>query len=134
MSWPTPSDYQEAIQNPQLCFQDPKLQKGTVASTALGLPRVASGNFASVYEVRNGSKRWAIRCFLRPVSDRQQRYASISQHLTGVWLPSLVSFEYLPQGIRLRGQYYPMVKMEWVEGQALHSYVARNLQKGQNLL
>jgi len=52
MPWPTPADYQDAIQNPKICFKDPTLKAGSVELTALGLPRVASGNFASVYKVR----------------------------------------------------------------------------------
>jgi formylglycine-generating enzyme required for sulfatase activity len=127
MSWPTPSDYQEAIQNPHLCFQDPGLKAGKTVLTPLGLPRVACGNFASVYEVRSGKQRWAVRCFLRQVSDQQQRYSLVSRHLEEVWLPPLVGFEYQSQGIRVRGQQFPVVKMEWVEGDVLPAYVERHL-------
>jgi hypothetical protein len=61
MSWPTPQDYNEALQNPRLNFEDRELQTGTPELTALGLPRPITGGFASVYSVRSGSRRWAVR-------------------------------------------------------------------------
>ncbi len=103
------------------------MRSSSPALTPLGLPRVASGNFASVYEVRQGTQRWAVRCFLRRVSDQQARYALLSRHLADLSLPSLVSFEFQPQGIRIRGQQFPLVKMDWVDGLALHSYIERRL-------
>lgn len=134
MTWPDLSDYQEAIQNTRSCFSDPELRAGTVACNKLGLPRAMSGNFASVYEVHNGRRRWAVRCFARQVSDQQHRYALLSQHLGSLSLESLVEFEYLPEGIRVRNQWYPIVKMEWVEGQALHSFVGGHVGDAQTLL
>src|SRR5579871_873531 len=133
MHWPNPTEYHEAIQNPQSCFQDPHLKAAKPVLTPLGLPRVASGNFASVYELRNGNQRWAIRCFLRPVSDQQARYAQLSRHLSGVALPSLVNFEYQPQGIRVRGKLFPLVKLDWVEGKELHLAVEQHLKQGATL-
>ena len=38
MNWPTMSDYQEAIQNPAICFSDPELKLGKPTLNALGLP------------------------------------------------------------------------------------------------
>ena len=55
MPWPTPQDYQEAIQSPSLCFSDPDLHSGIVEEDRLGLPRPISGGFAVVYKVRSGT-------------------------------------------------------------------------------
>jgi hypothetical protein len=93
-----------------------------------------SGNFASVYEVRNGASRLAVRCFLRQVPGQEKRYTALNQHLAVMKLPCLVGFEYLPQGIRVKGQWYPIVKMEWSEGEALHLYVERYVNDGKTLL
>ena len=51
MNWPTHTDYQDAIQNPKNCFNEPDLKAGEPKYDMLGLPRVMSGNFASVYEL-----------------------------------------------------------------------------------
>lgn len=127
MPWPGPSEYQRIIQNPRVCFCDPELKVGTVGLTPLGLPRVASGNFACVYEIRSGAQRIAVKCFIRQISDLQQRYGLISQHLHGFWLPQLVRFEYQEQGILVQKQPYPIVKMNWVDGEQLHIFVEKHL-------
>lgn len=133
MNWPLSSDYQDAIQNPSICFQDPELKAGSVALTPLGLPRVASGQFAVVYEINDGTNRWAVRCFSRPVSDQQHRYSLLSEHMERLELPALVNFQYLPEGILVDGQWYPIVKMEWVDGDHLHTFVEQNLDAPGNL-
>lgn len=102
--------------------------------TPTGLPRVASGNFACVYEVRNGARRIAVKCFTRQVSDLQRRYNLISQHLQGFWMPQLVRFEYQEQGIRVQGQPYPIVKMDWIDGEQLHNFVKKHLSNASALL
>jgi len=56
MPWPTPQDYNEAIQNPQLSFGDPELQGGKPELTPLGLPRPITGGFASVYRMHCGQR------------------------------------------------------------------------------
>ncbi|MCS7261020.1 MAG: hypothetical protein NZ765_09590 [Anaerolineae bacterium] len=121
--WPSPGDYSAAIQNPHNCFADPELKKGQVQTDSFGLPLGVSGNFAVVYQLQSGTEVFAVRCFIRSVTDQQRRYDALSQYLQGIWLPHLVHFTYLAQGIRVRGQWYPVVKMEWVSGRQLHHYV-----------
>jgi hypothetical protein len=76
---------------------------------------------------------FAVRCFIRPVTNQQQRYDALSQHLHGIWLPALVDYAYLPQGIRVRGQWYPVVRMAWIAGQQLHQYIEDHLRHSQFL-
>lgn len=133
MNWPPASDYQDAIQNPATCFNDVELKAGQVALNKIGLPRVASGNFASVYEVKSGAHRWAVRCFLRQGEDQQNRYALLSLYLSRLTVAGLVEFSYQSEGIRVRGKWFPVVKMEWVEGSTLTTYVQKNLHQPQNL-
>lgn len=123
MNWPTHTDYQDSIQNPGVAFQEPTLKQGEIVCDMLGLPRVMSGNFASVYEMRGTDGRWAIRCFVRQVPGQQGRYARLSQYLNGLTLPYLVNFEYLLKGILVKGEWYSIVKMKWVEGLPLNNFV-----------
>ncbi|MFN7140743.1 MAG: hypothetical protein ACK4UN_15510, partial [Limisphaerales bacterium] len=111
------------MQNPSLCFQEPELKAGEARTDMLGLPRVMSGNFASVYELHCGGTRWAIRCFVRQVPGQQGRYARLSQHLNSLTLPCLVKFEYIHKGILVKGDWYPIVKMQWVDGLPLNTWV-----------
>ncbi len=133
MNWPSHTDYQDAMQNPSVCFQEPDLQTGEAKTDMLGLPRVMSGNFASVYELHCNGNRWAIRCFVRQVSGQQGRYARLSQHLNSLTLPWLVKFEYMLKGILVKGEGYPIVKMQWVEGSPLNSWVEDNLRNPEAL-
>lgn len=137
MNWPLASDYQDAVQNPAQCFGDAQLKLCRPVVTKLGLPRVASGTFASVYELCNLTahppQRWAVRCFSRPGTDQQNRYALLSSYLGSRHIPELVGFTYHAQGIRIRGQWFPIVTMEWVEGTTLHTYVGQHIENGDRL-
>jgi serine/threonine protein kinase len=135
MSWPTPQEYNEAIQNPRTAFADPELKQGQPVLTPLGLPRPITGGFASVYQIVTAPQRtYAVRCFLREFGDYQERYAEISAHLAANPLPYMVNFAFLPQGILVGGRWFPILKMEWIDGESLHTYVERNLQQPQKLI
>ena len=134
MPWPTPQDYQEAMQNPHIALGNPELQAGRVEEDQLGLPRPISGGFASVYKVICQSRTWAVRCFLKEFLDQQQRYAAISSQLAISKFPFATHFEFFQQGIRIRGNWYPIVKMEWVQGESLARFVDNNISFPQKLL
>jgi WD40 repeat protein len=127
MNWPTMSDYQEAIQNPANCFSDPTLKAGTAALNALGLPQPVTGGFCSVYQVTSGRSRWAVRCFLHNIKDLRERYSKISGYLRWHRVKQMVGFEYVPDGILVRGAWHPVLKMEWVDGETLNMYVGRHV-------
>src|SRR5437764_1204646 len=138
MGWPQPTDYNEAIQNPRLCFKDPDLQKGQPATNKLGLPLPCAGNFADVYKVSSpGQHAWAVKCFTREVSDLHGRYRAISEHLRQVrrhdGLPFLVDFDYLEEGIRVQGRWFPVVKMRWLQGPTLDQFIKDSLGEPETL-
>jgi hypothetical protein len=125
MVWPLSQDYNEAIQNPLTSFRDPDLRQGQVVTNALGLPQPCSGNFADVYAVEcpaTGTK-WAVKCFTREVHGLRERYSAISSHLRQVRLRFTVDFDFLEEGIRVAGRWYPVLKMRWVEGFTLNTFV-----------
>jgi WD40 repeat protein len=130
MTWPLSQDYNEAIQNPATSFADRELKAGQPALNALGMPLPRSGNFADVYEFQ-GAKgaRWAVKCFTREVRGLRERYSEISKYLRRAKLPFTVDFQYLEQGIRIGSQWYPVLKMQWVEGFLLNEFVRDNIDK-----
>jgi len=131
MAWPLSQDYNEAVQNPRTSFSDPELRHGQVVINALGIPQPCSGNFADVYAVEcaAGKTKWAVKCFTREVRGLRERYSAISSFLQQVNLPFTVDFQYLEQGIRIAGKWYPILKMHWVEGFTLNAFVRDNLDK-----
>jgi WD40 repeat protein len=135
MAWPVSQDYNEAIQSPQQCFSDAELRAGQARCNALGLPLPRSGNFADVYEFEcpaTGSK-WALKCFTRQIPKQRERYAEISKYLQQARLPFAVDFQYLDKGIQVRGQWYPILKMRWVEGLLLNEFARDNLDRRDRL-
>lgn len=125
--WPSPQDYNEALQNPETSFADNELRSGSVQLDSLGLPRPTSGAFASVYKLQTGNKTVAVRCFLNNVRDQERRYELISDFVMNDDLPYTVSFEYQRKGIIVRGEWFPLLKMEWVDGVTLERYVAKHI-------
>lgn len=133
--WPTPQDYNEAVQSPDFAFVDDQLRASIPELTALGLPKPVSGSFASVYQMRgeNGN-HWAVRCFLRNVPKQEERYAAISAHLARYRLPFMVPFEFLRQGIRVNGAWFPILKMQWVTGTPLIDWIQAHLEDAAALI
>ncbi len=133
MPWPTPQEYNEAIQAPSRCLGDPELQRGNAELTGLGLPRPVTGNFASVYRLQCPGCDWAVRCFFRAPDDLAARYAAIGNTLSHVHLPYTVDFSYLERGILVHGVWYPILKMGWVRGEMLGVWIQRHLNDGKQL-
>ncbi len=131
--WPGITDFTEAVQNPGLCFKGTDLESGQVSRNQRGLPLVFSGAFACVYPFSVANRTYAVRCFTREVSDQQSRYGALSNYLLNVLPPSFVHFEYLEHGICLRGDWYPIVRMEWVEGELLSRFVESRLDQPDTL-
>jgi len=97
------------------------------------MPKPATGGNAVVYKANEPGgfllfkKTWAIRCFLRPISDHAERYEAISKQLRKVRLPYDVNFQFLKQGIQIRSNWFPIVKMQWAKGDLLHSHIEKHL-------
>lgn len=126
---PMASDYVAALQHPRRCFHDASLREAHPATDRLGLPRPVSGNFAVVFQLRSNQRSWAVRCFHRHVPDIQRRYSVISDHLSAHRTTSsaLVEFRYEPRGILVRGEWFPIVIMDWVEGIPLDQAIESHL-------
>jgi len=128
---PGAAAYMEALQDPSSCFADPELAAAAPALGPLGLPRAVSGNVAVVFRVDGaGGRSWAVRCFVRPVDEERARYDAIRSHLAGLASTWRVPFDLQPCGIRIDGSWWPVLKMDWMPGEPLLSYVTRHLWDG----
>ena len=123
LAWPAANEYMQAIQNPQICFADATLRQGKPALDRLGMPVVMSGNFAYVFKLRVGGGARAIKCFRQFLGDRESRYVAVDQHLDAHRIQALAQFEYDADGMSVAGRRYPVVIMEWVEGNTLDVYI-----------
>jgi len=138
-AWPDLTEYHEAVQHPQKAFADPGLKVVALELDRFGMPKPATGGNAVVYKAKEPGgflsfkKTWAIRCFLRPISDHAERYEAISKHLRKVRLPYDVDFQFLKQGIQIRSSWFPIVKMQWADGDLLHSHIEKHLRNPASL-
>ena len=96
----------------------------------MGLPRMISGNFASVFPMTSASgHKYAVKCFTRPVSHQLDRYKLISSHLGTLRPWWSTDFQFIPEGIQVDGARYPILRMNWVQGLTLTRWVSENVHK-----
>jgi hypothetical protein len=119
MSYPQITEYHEAVQHPAQAFVDPDLKQGAVAENNLGLPLVLSGGFALTYAVTTPRRKCAVRCFHREIPAIQQKYEATSKKLRSLTVGCFVDFDFQQSGINVRQRRFPIVRMDWVEGDTL---------------
>jgi hypothetical protein len=146
MQYPSRSEYCSSVRNPQFAFRkkDPRTQveQDLDASLVSGKPVEkrnfdgsttvwsASGSFGVVfkYETVIPRKTWALKCFCRSNFEVVERYQKILSKLTKTPCdPYFVEFSLLEEGIRVLGHCYPLIKMEWAEGDNLKKFLKANL-------
>ncbi len=120
---PLLDDYRAAVANPKICFRDPELQNSKIATNKMGLPMCWSGQFASVYRAQTASGDYAIRCFTWRIVDQQERYEKLAAYIKGKSFVALAEFDYQPTGILVSGTWYPIVKMNWMNGIPLDKFI-----------
>ncbi len=129
--WPSANEYSQAIQNPSTAFDEPGLCGASPALDRLGMPLVMSGNFAYVFKLllANGGAR-GVKCFRRLLPDRERRFRAIDEELGRVRVPYFASFEYDVTGVRVAGEWYPTLVMEWISGPTLDVYIDQLIGRG----
>lgn len=129
--WPLSRDYVDAVENPRTCFVDADLLHYISAVDKFGMPIVSSGQFAYVFKLNrpNSNGSLAVRCFRGFIAERGKRYNAISGHLNTSKPTALSSFKFEPHGIRVNGNSYPLLVMEWIDGPTLDVYLDKVMGK-----
>ncbi len=126
-SFPSGFQYQEAVQYPERCFSDSDLRSASFERMAMGLPKMISGNFASVFPMTSASgHKYAVKCFPRRVSHQMQRYERISARLSTLKPWWATDFQYIPEGIQVGVSQYPILRMNWVNGCTLTYWISQH--------
>lgn len=126
---PGGAQYATALQNPQICFTRSTMRNAKSVRDAMGMPKPISGNSAIVFSLVSANGQClAVKCFTRPVSDQEIRYREISEHLNQIdkailSQPWMIEFQYIPDGILVEGSRYPILVMEWAEGESLTQWL-----------
>lgn len=133
MSYPSLEQYNEAFQHPKFSLVDPELKDGAISTTGLGLPLALCGGFALTYAIKANGKKFAVRCFHKKSNALEQRYSAISSKITSLKSPYFLDFQFQPRGVKVAGQYYPVVKMAWASGTTLGEFMETNYRKPSEL-
>ena len=133
-SWPNDVAYLEAIQTPPVCFTDPRLKAAQIYSNTMGMPQAAEGRSAIVFRADVDDADVALRCFTREARGQQKRYQELHEHLAHSIPYYMVDFKYWDREILVKGARYPVVEMDWAEGQPLHLWVEQHLESPYHLL
>ena len=133
MTYPRIEQYNEAIQNHKNFILDSELKKAHLAKGGLGLPLVISGGFALTYTFETTNKKYAVRCFHKESKDLELRYNEISKKIKSLKSDYFVNFEFLKEGIIVAGSRYPLVKMEWAQGETLGEFLENNYNNKEKL-
>ncbi|WP_116964511.1 protein kinase domain-containing protein [Fastidiosibacter lacustris] len=127
MPYPSLENYQEALQNPKGCFSDHELKYAIFKKTGLGVPLALCGGFALTYIAQYNHKKYAIRCFHKESKSLEARYAEISKNINKLNSNYFLNFDFIANGILVKGKKYPIIKMDWANGETLGEFIENNL-------
>lgn len=86
-----------------------------------------AGSYAVVFKAKNSYNEFAIRCFISAEQENIDRYRSISNYLKEINATWVTETELLENEISIGGQLYPVIKMDWVEGNLLNNHITQIL-------
>ena len=105
---------------------DPKLVNYNTIDGVIG-PECYSGGFCLVYPVTDGVSKYAFRVWHTEIEGIKDRLKKISTYLSAHPLPYFVEFEYVDNALQVyddgNRQTIDAVRMEWVNGKNLVSYI-----------
>ena len=132
MEYPLISEYREAVMMAEDSLGE--LAALRPVMDAYGSPVMSSGNFAVVFKMRDSvsGKLYALKCFTKEQAGRRESYRRIADELELVGGNYILPIRYLDKEIfvdspQCECEEFPVVLMEWVEGETLDRYVARNI-------
>jgi len=107
MSWPTSADYFEAVQNLEQTMGDPELRAGQAALRGWGC-RCPVGSLGRRVPDPQRADRQHLGAEVLQASDRGTGgpLSADRRTLAEARLPFMMDFQYLAEGVRIRGAWY----------------------------
>jgi len=132
MNYPLISEYVEAIKAAEDNFDQLKHLRPVLGED--GEPVMTSGNFAVVFKMKDGQtgKLHAVKCFLKEQEGRAEAYRQIAEELEFVSSTFLTPIRYLDKELFVdsansEDSEFPVLLMDWVEGQTLDKYIREHI-------
>ena len=130
--YPTISEYLEAIKSAEDNFEQLKHLRPVLEDD--GSPIMTSGNFAVVFKMKDEQtgKLHAVKCFRREQEGRAEAYRQIAEELEYVSSTFLTPIKYLDKELFVdssnsEDSEFPVLLMDWVEGQTLDKYIREHI-------
>ena len=123
--WPSATDYIDVVQHPALVFRHEQMKEARFDLDMYGIPDGCTGSNAVVFRAMLGPKTAALRCFISQAGLSRDRYLALARHVVDEahgarWV---VSATWWDEAVKVKGQHWPVVEMEWVDGRPLDIYV-----------
>ena len=132
MEYPLISEYREAILSAEENLSELSSLRPVLDN--YGDPVMSSGNFAVVFKMKDerDGRLYALKCFIKDQEGREESYQKIADELETVSSAYILPLRYLDKELFVDTQHcqeeeFPVVVMEWVEGETLEAYLKRNL-------
>ena len=132
MNYPLISEYVEAIKAAEDNFEQLKHLLPVLGED--GEPVMTSGNFAVVFKMKDEQtgKLHAVKCFLKEQEGRAEAYRQIAEELEYVSSTFLTPIKYLDKELFVdssnsEDSEFPVLLMDWVEGQTLDKYIREHI-------
>lgn len=132
MNYPLISEYIEAIKASEENFEQLKHLRPVLDED--GEPVMTSGNFAVVFKMKDEQtgKLHAVKCFLKDQEGRAEAYRMIAEELEYVNSTFLTPIKYLDKELFVdssnsEDSEFPVLLMDWVEGQTLDKYIREHI-------
>ena len=132
MQYPLISEYVKAIQDAGDNLEE--LAHLTPILDDHGEPYRSSGAFAVVFKMQDKrtGKYYALKCFTEEQQGRADAYRQIADELDMVDSPYITSVKYMEKELFVDCQCeedeFPVLLMDWVEGETMEAYIAANYQ------
>jgi hypothetical protein len=133
--FPTIGEYNQTIQNEGSLSLRTQSDLSFIPSkiSPIKVFLFGSGSYAVVFKAIQYGKTYAIRCFLSTEQENIIRYESICNYLKTFSADWKVDCEFIDNEIEVKNQLYPILKMEWVDGELINDFITKNLHNNDTL-
>jgi len=129
---PAISEIIDSVTVPSL-IKDNVIKNGTFEKSG-NEPVYYSGGFTVVFPVDVNGHRWAFRCWHTEMGNVRKRFKIISDYINRLQSQYFCNFYYCDSGLVVDGKIFPTTRMDWIEGDQINLYLARNAKNREQLL
>lgn len=133
-NYPSRTDIVTAMRNPQVSFKSSEIIGGSVIQKGSRIIQY-SGGYTTVFPFhKQTGNKVAVRLWIADIGDAKKRSLEISNYLENLNNAYFAGFKYIDDAVLVNGTLYPIVLMDWVDGQTLKEYINSNITNTSKIL